>query len=70
MQKMIYDNMTPQQRKYTGKWEENTGTQNKMGFEGVVKKGGTTGFKENGEYQLTMDEIRAILKAGGKVEFL
>jgi hypothetical protein len=69
-QKMIYDRMTPQQRKYTGKWEENSGQQNKMGFEGVVKKGGTTGLKENGEYQLTMDEIQHILRSGGKIEFL
>jgi hypothetical protein len=70
MQKMIYDRMPAQQRKYTGKWEENSGQQNIMGFEGVVKKGGTTGLRENGEYQLTMDEIRQILKAGGKIEFL
>jgi hypothetical protein len=69
-QKMIYDRMTPQQRRYTGKWDENSGTQNKMGFEGVVKKGGSTGLRENGEYQLSMDEIREILKAGGKIEFL
>jgi hypothetical protein len=69
-QKMIYDRMTPQQRKYTGKWDENSGTQNIMGFEGVVKKGGTTGLKANGEYQLTMDEIQHILRSGGKIEFL
>jgi hypothetical protein len=69
-QKLIYDRMTPQQRKYTGKWDENSGTQNKMGFEGVVKKGGTTGLKANGEYQLTMDEIQHILRSGGKIEFL
>ena len=69
-QKMIYDRMTPQQRKYTGKWDENSGQQNIMGFEGVVKKGGSTGLRENGEYQLSMDEIREILKAGGKIEFL
>jgi hypothetical protein len=41
-----------------------------MGFEGVVKKGGTTGLKANGEYQLTMDEIQHILRSGGKIEFL
>lgn len=70
MQKEIYNRMTPQQRKYTGKWDENSGTQNIMGFEGVVKKGGTTGLRKNGEYQLTMDEIQEILKAGGKVEFI
>lgn len=70
MQNLAYANQKSRERIETGPWEENTGTFNKMGFEGVVKKGGTTGLRKNGEYQLTMDEIREILKAGGKVEFL
>jgi hypothetical protein len=70
MQNLAYADQPSRQRIETGPWEENSGTFNKMGFEGVVKKGGTTGLKQNGEYQLTMDQIREILKAGGKVEFL
>jgi hypothetical protein len=70
MQNLAYADQPSRQRIKTGPWEENSGTFNEMGFKGVVKKGGTTGLKQNGEYQLTMDQIREILKAGGKVEFL
>ena len=56
--KQMFDTATAQQTTYTGKWDENSGTQNKMGFEGVVKKGGVTGFKKNNEYELTMSQIQ------------
>ena len=72
MNKLIYGTGQGQQRINTGTYEENTGARNSKntGFQGVVKKGGSTGLRENGEYQLTMDEIGEILKAGGKIEFL
>jgi hypothetical protein len=70
MNKFIYDRGRGQQRTDTGTYEENTGARNYTGFQGVVKKGGSTGLRENGEYQLTMDEISEILKAGGKIKFL
>lgn len=70
MQEFIYGRGKGQQRTNTGTYEENSGERNYTGFQGVVKKGGSTGLKENGEYQLTMDEISQILKAGGKIEFL
>ena len=70
MNKLIYDRGQGQQRINTGTYEENTGARNYTGFQGVVKKGGSTGLRENGEYQLTMDQIGEILKAGGKIEFL
>jgi hypothetical protein len=66
----MFDTATAQQTTYTGKWDENSGTQNKMGFEGVVKKGGVTGFKKNNEYELTMSQIQNMLKAGYKIEFI
>ena len=68
--KQMFDTATAQQTTYTGKWDENSGTQNKMGFEGVVKKGGVTGFKKNNEYELTMSQIQNMLKAGYKIEFI
>jgi hypothetical protein len=72
MQEFIYGRGRGQQRTDTGTYEENTGARNSKntGFQGVVKKGGSTGLRENGEYQLTMDEISEILKAGGKIKFL
>ena len=70
MNKLIYGRGPGQQRVNTGIYEENTGARNYTGFQGVVKKGGSTGLRENGEYNLTMDEISEILKAGGKIEFL
>lgn len=70
MQEFIYGKGKGQQRTNTGTYEENSGARNYTGFQGVVKKGGSTGLKENGEYQLTMEEISQILKAGGKIEFL
>jgi hypothetical protein len=70
MQEFIYGRGPGQQRINTGTYEENSGARNYTGFQGVVKKGGSTGLRENGEYQLTMEEIGEILKAGGKIEFL
>jgi hypothetical protein len=72
MQEFIYGRGPGQQRINTGTYEENSGARNSKntGFQGVVKKGGSTGLRENGEYQLTMEEIGEILKAGGKIEFL
>lgn len=68
--KQMFDTGFAQQRTYTGKWDQNSGTQNKMGFENYSKKGGAISFKENKEYDLTMSQIQKMLKEGYKIEFI
>jgi hypothetical protein len=68
--KQLGDTGFAQQRTYTGKWDQNSGTQNKMGFENYSKKGGAISFKENKEYDLTMSQIQKMLKEGYKIEFI
>ena len=68
--KQMFDTGFAQQRTYTGKWDQNSGTQNKMGFENYSKKGGAISFRENKEYDLTMSQIQKMLKEGYKIEFI
>ena len=68
--KLLGDTGFAQQRIYTGKWDQNSGTQNKMGFENYSKKGGAISFRENKEYDLTMSQIQKMLKEGYKIEFI
>ena len=53
-----------------GPFDARTGRDAISGFEGVIKKGGSIGHKKGGEYSLTMQEIRDLIRDGGLVEFL
>ena len=53
-----------------GPFDARTGREGISGFEGVVKKGGSIGYKKGGEYRLTRQDIEGLIRDGGLVEFL
>tara|TARA_R110000868_G_scaffold112228_3_gene302406 strand:+ start:459 stop:3938 length:3480 start_codon:yes stop_codon:yes gene_type:complete len=53
-----------------GPFDARTGREGISGFEGVIKRGGSIGYKKGGEYRLTRQDIEDLMRDGGLVEFL
>ena len=53
-----------------GPFDARTGREGISGFEGVIKRGGSIGYKKGGEYRLTRQDIEGLIRDGGLVEFL